>query len=153
MRFPPPPTMPSPASSGELLDEKLDGSEREEEEEDVGALAARELRGVSLKRPAPCESGDDADDGDAKRLAPSASTPEQETCTYRVLVSVRRGAALAGAGGAAVKWIRDTTGARVRVLDPRAGCDEQVVEISSALAADTAGEHPAQARPTPYLRT
>ena len=123
------------------------GGDDDEEEEDVGALAARELRKVNLKRPAPDASGDASDaDCDAKRLAPSASTREEgegESVTYRLLVSVRRAEALSGE---VPQQLQEATGALVRVLDPTAGCDEQVVEVVAP--PNGAEEHPAQVRAT-----
>ena len=122
------------------------GGGDDDEEEEVGALAARELRKVNLKRPAPDASGDASDaDCDAKRLAPSASTREKsegEGVTYRLLISVRRAEALSGE---VPQQLQEATGALVRVLDPTAGCDEQVVEVVAS-PNGAAEVHPAQVR-------
>ena len=123
----------SPASPGKL------GSDGDE---DVGAEAARKLRGVSLKkRPKPQDSGEEVD-GDAKRLAPSVSAPDaqaRETHTYRLLIPASQRAA-----AGAVPHGGDCT---VSVCTPVHGCDEVVVECSSSAGRSTAGDtFPDQAR-------
>jgi hypothetical protein len=111
----------------------------EQEEEDAEAAAGGDdagveerLRGVSLKRPAPESAGDDAAaEGGAKRPAPSAGAADGDAVCFRLLVPARRAGPLLARGGAGVGE-RDAAGARVRVLEPVAGCEEHVVEISSA---------------------
>jgi hypothetical protein len=141
-----------------------DEEEEEEEEEEAEASGSEEaaedgadeasceekLRGVSLKRPAPESGGDDAAEaeGGAKRPAPSAAAAEGgDAVCFRLLVPARRTGPLIGRGGASMKRMRDATGARIRVLEPVAGCEERVVELSSGVG--EGDSPPAQARASP----
>jgi hypothetical protein len=109
---------------------------------DVGAEAARQLRGVSLKkRPKPQSESQD-EDADAKRMAPSITAAlygGHEAHTYRVLVP-------AAHGQAAVEASREVPGCTVTLCDPVAGCDELVVECTSSASTDSGDVFPAQVR-------
>jgi hypothetical protein len=126
--------------------EREGGAAAPEAPEDEEASCEAKLRAVSvsLKRPAP-ESGDEAEaEGGAKRLAPGAA--DGESVTFRLLVPARCTGPLIGRGGAAVQRVRDATGASIRVLEPTAGCEERIVELSSG-AGEGDAPPPAQARP------